>query len=200
MKHFLQVSLLVCLFPFFAQAQNLSQLIVKGVTFTNGMSPLQCTPTFLIKDDVNGFARVRLTCSDNVSTNTEYLQDFGLWKSAKGTFVGSYIVHYEAEDMLKPELLTPIFYTAGKDDETVNLYDNEAVLTLFRSSLDKLQAKGAEGSETLYAEIPQKGTTIKLYIVLGSELKTNKGIPKWKMPFGELRFDKTIGEFYLIAL
>lgn len=175
------------------QAQNLSTLISKHMERMNAGSPLQCNTTFIVKDDANGYARARHACKTQDS-QSNYLADYGLWKGKQGAFMGIVYVYYESSEIP----ITPIFIKIGDEDNNVELYDNQAVNALYQEKLAQIQAKGAEGSEILYAELPQKGTTIKLHIALNTELKANKGIPKWKMLIGELQFDKTTSKFVLV--
>jgi hypothetical protein len=80
----------------------------------------------------------------------------------------------------------------------LELYDKQAVRKAFMDQLDQITARGAEGTETMYAQIPQQGTTIGIFVVLGSEIKANKGVPKWKMKVGDLVFDKKNAKFNFV--
>jgi|GEM_PF-3086737 len=183
-----------------AQAQKLSDIITAETTESNGMSPMQCTDRFLIKDDVNGYARVVTTCTMPGEKTTTVLVDYGLWKSSQGNFVGKMIIHFnnEEDQGMQDGVFNLFFTTVGKDARVADLYDTKAVKEHYEEELGQLQTRGAEGSETLYAEMPTKGTTVLLHIVLGKELKANKGVPKNRMLIGELVFNKATGKFTFV--
>lgn len=171
----------------------------------------------IIKDEQNGFARIKVWLATASEEPTlEGYQEYGIWNTAKGKKLMGYTqtnlaFHTYTGKVEKPaferitaynqEVMLDFFYL-NEDVIIDDVYDKEAVKKAYQTALDKIQARGAEGSETIYAEMPRKGTSIALYVVYGSELLNpkNQGLPQWKLKFGELVFNKTTGKFTLKTL
>lgn len=183
-----------------ANAQSIAKRVGKSSTSANGMSPVIYRSKTVILDEKNAYMRENVTTEYNngkTIERTSYYIDYGLWKSAKGTLLGRFSSLSDAQLSFDSGGCNLVFLN-DKDEILSDLYDEKLVISSFREALDKITAKGAEGTERFYAEIPRKGTTIKLYVVLKSEMEKNKGIPKWKMLFGELQFDKETGKFTFV--
>ncbi len=122
---------------------------------------------------------------------TKQYRSFGLWKAGLDAVTGGFAVTIDEQGKVSTtdaEGHFPLGFHNGMPLQEI--YDVEAVKKAFQAQLDNITARGAEGTEIMYAEIPQKGTTIGLFIVYGSEIKANNGKPKWKMKVGDLVFDK----------
>jgi hypothetical protein len=117
-------------------------------------------------------------------------RSFGVWK-ATSDITSIFTVIIDAQGNVATTDAAGMFFLGFNNGMPLGkIYDEEAVKTAFKAKFDNITARGAEGTEIMYAEIPQVGTTIGLFIVLGSEIKSNNGKPKWKMKVGNLVFDK----------
>ena len=128
--------------------------------------------------------------SDKMVQLKQY-RSFGLWKAGADVVTGFFVVTIDENGKVSTtdaEGRFPLGFHNGMPLEEI--YDVEAVKKAFQAQLDNITARGAEGTEIMYAEIPQIGTTIALFIVYGSEIKANNGKPKWKLKVGDLVFDK----------
>ena len=184
-----------------ANAQSIAKRVGKSSTSGNGMSPVIYRAKTVVLDEKNAYMRENVTTEYNNGTTIErssYYVDWGLWKSAKGTFLGC--AKHISDAMLSFDSGgCNLTFQDENNNLAPNLYDEKLVISSFREALDKMSAKGAEGTEVFYAEMPRKGTTIKLYIALKSEMDKNQGVPKWKMLFGELQFNKETGKFTFVS-
>jgi hypothetical protein len=203
-------------------AQKLSE-IVRKKNAGEQMSPVVVTCKNVLVDDANGYLRefcVSTYKTDEVEEKTESYIDWCLWKTTKSYVVGTFSTSiftkngttYMPQTNRDGETLALYFMDSqdniienypvvdGVVSEDFTMFDEKAIFKHYNEKLASIEAKGAEGTETLYAEMPRKGTTIKLHIVYGSELKKNKGLPTWKMPIGELQFNKTKGNFTFVKL
>lgn len=204
MKKIFLLSILLFVYGYNIQAQkvSLAKYAKERAESGNGMSPVIHHATSLIVDEANGYVMQEvLAVSDdrenNITLKTYYYQQYGLWKTNSGksiigifeTKIGQYgDITYDSGGL-------NLNFLDLKQENFIKIYDEEAVKKAYQDALSNIQAKGAEGTECFYAELPRKGTTIKLYVVLNAELKKNKGVPSWKMQFGELSFDKSTGKF-----
>ena len=184
-----------------ANAQSIAKRVGKNSISGNGMSPVVYNSKTVILDEKNAYMRENVTTEYNNGTTierTSYYIDYGLWKSAKGTLLGRF-ANISDEQLSYDSGGCNLVFLDEKDERLNDIYDEKLVISTFRETLDKMTARGAEGTERFYAEMPRKGTTIKLYVVLKSEMEKNKDIPKWKMLFGELQFNKETGKFTFVA-
>jgi hypothetical protein len=179
-------------------AQNLSQWVTNLHRAEKEMEA-NLVHKILLKDDRNGYLRAYTILKVDKSTQENYTE-WGLWKTAKGNMYGAAMTqifeHSQYQTIIDERpLLT--FYKAD-NEQIADAYDAPKVYEVYQNKLKQIQARGAEGTETFFAEMPKQGTTIRLYIVYGSELTENQGIPKWKIPFGELQLNKTTSKLKLI--
>ncbi|MCU0437939.1 MAG: hypothetical protein MUC49_08470 [Raineya sp.] len=207
MKKIILLSIAIFLYSYNMQAQKISlaKYAKERVESGNGMSPVVYKAMPITVDEANGYVMqyVVTTYDDagnNIHEKTEYYQQYGLWKTNSGkSIIGvfeSRIGQYG--DIINDLGGLNLDFLDLKQENFIKIYNEEAVKQAYQNALANIQAKGAEGTECFYAELPRKGTTIKLYVVLNSELKKNKGVPTWKMQFGELVFDKNTGTFTFI--
>jgi len=196
--------LIFCLFFFVGinlHAQKVSEF-VKKIQEEYQMQPAQVECKTLIKDDLNGYMKV-LETSVYRSEKVINCHEYGLWKWTKGYFFGDFysqtiyqqgkFVSTKTSDNGSALSINLVF--RDQNNQMTDIYPKEEIAQYFDQKLAEITAKGAEGSEVLFAQIPQKGTSIKLYIVYASELKSNNGTPIWKYDIGELQFDKNKGIF-----
>lgn len=204
MKKIILLSIAIFLYSYNIQAQKISlaKYAKERAESGNGMSPVVYKAMSITVDEANGYVMqyVVAVFNDivtNTTTKTEYYQQYGLWKTNSGK---SIIGIFESKigqygDIINDFGGLNLNFLDLKQENFITIYDTEAVKKAYQDALANIQAKGAEGTECFFAELPRKGTTIKLYVVLNSELKKNKGVPTWKMQFGELAFDKNTGRF-----
>ncbi len=189
---------------------NLPKYAIEINESVNGASPVVYKSKNLIVDEVNGYV-FNVTNStyqekDIVEKNAQYNQ-YVVWNSAKGKIVGSFLTNVNLIDksvkttgLMGSDSGLNLRFTFPDPDKVLETqpHDENKIKEEYEKALAKMSAKGAEGSECFYAEMPRKGTTIKLFIALGSEIAKNAGVPKWKMPFGELVFNKTTAKFTFV--
>lgn len=185
----------------------LSKFAIEASESANGMSPTVYKAKNLIVDDANGYVFQYVTATFEQGSRKEFQQAYvswGLWKTLKSEIFGSFTVFIQNTGNVESTMdgivggnINMNFSKFGAN-EPLELYDQKQVKEAFEATLDKITARGAEGTEIFYADFPRKGTTIGLFIVLGSEIKANKGVPKWKMKFGELVFDKKTEKFTFV--
>ncbi len=183
---------------------SLAKYAIEASESANGMSPTVYKAKNLIVDEANGYVFQYVTATFTEPNRTELQQGYvswGLWNTPKSKILGSFTVFIQNAGNVESSIDGNFNFNFSKMDSNENLdniYDKQAVKNAFEDALAKMSARGAEGTEIFYAEFPQKGTTIGLFIVLGSEIKANKGKPKWKMKIGELVFDKAQSKFNFI--
>ena len=170
--------------------ENLSELVAKYYASTG-----QKNVKTLVKDDVNAYMRTSTGTGADMD-NPKIFTDWGLWKSKKGNFLGAY--ETVLGDVMLEGFTFLSFYDA-KNQAVSDIFDSAIVKKNYDLAFAKMSARGSEGTEFCFAEMPKTGTTIKLHIVLRSEMLQNKGVPKWKMQFGELQFNKESGKFKFVS-
>lgn len=190
-------------FEIFAQKIILSKFAKEASESANGMSPTVYKAKNLIVDDANGYVFQYVTATFEEENRKEVQQSYvswGLWKTPKSEIFGNFTVYIQNSGNVESTIDGNINMNFSKygANEPLELYNQKQVKEAFEATLDKITAKGAEGTEIFYAEIPRKGTTIGLFVVYGSEIKTNKGVPKWKYKFGELVFNKKTEKFTFV--
>lgn len=190
-------------FEIFAQKIILSKFAKEASESANGMSPTVYKAKNLIVDDANGYVFQYVTATFEEENRKEVQQSYvswGLWKTPKSEIFGNFTVHIQNSGSVESTIDGNINMNFSKygANEPLELYNQKQVKEAFEATLDNITAKGAEGTEIFYAEIPRKGTTIGLFVVYGSEIKTNKGVPKWKYKFGELVFNKKTEKFTFV--
>ena len=190
---------------------NLPKFVIEANESANGASEVVYKSKNLIVDEVNGYVfNLTTTTEGNTQTSNTYLQ-YAVWNSSKGKIVGYF---YAYTDLTKDSVSTANNYTNDDGSLSPNLmfvstdhnntllvgktYNGKEIMEAYQKALNKMTARGSEGSECVYVEMPRKGTTIKLFIALGSEIAKNSGVPKWKIPFGELIFNKTTAKFTFV--
>lgn len=198
----LSIAILLCSYSLQAQKISLAEYAKERAESMNGMSPVVRKAMPITVDEANGYVMQYLIAvfddrTTNTTIKTEYYQQYGLWKTNSGK---SIIGIFESKIGQHGDIINDLGglnldFLDLKQENFIKIYNEEAVKQAYQNALANIQAKGAEGTECFYAELPRKGTTIKLYIVLNSELKKNNGMPTWKMQFGELAFDKNTGRF-----
>ncbi len=203
----LQVSIFASTNIFAQKKIILSKFAKEASESANGMSPTVYKAYNLIEDDANGYVFQYVTTTFEQGSRKEVQQSYvswGLWKTPKSEILGNFtVIITNTGDVIS----TIDGIVGGKinmnlskygANEPLELYNQKQVSEAYSAILEKLMAKGAEGTEIFYADIPRKGTTIGLFVVLGSEIKANKGVPKWKYKFGELVFDKQKEKFNFV--
>lgn len=185
----------------------LSKFAIQMSESANGMSPTVYKAKNLIADDANGYVFQYVTATFEQENRKELTQSYiswGLWKTPKSEIFGNFTVNItntgdviSTMDGIVGGNINMNFSKYGAN-EPLELYNQKQVKEAFEATLDKISARGTEGTEIFYADIPRKGTTIGLFIVLGSEIKANKGVPKWKYKFGELVFNKQTEKFTFV--
>lgn len=181
----------------------LSKFAIQMSESANGMSPTVYKAKNLIADDANGYVFQYVTATFEQENRKEVQQSYvswGLWKTPKSEIFGSFSVDIHETGDVSSTMDGKINMNFSKygANEPLEIYDKKQIKEAFEATLDKISARGTEGTEIFYADIPRKGTTIGLFIVLGSEIKANKGVPKWKYKFGELVFNKQTEKFTFV--
>lgn len=204
MKKIILFSVAIILYSYSIQAQKISlaKYAKERAESGNGMSPVVYKAMPMTVDEANGYVMQYLIAvfddrATNTTIKTEYYQQYGLWKTNAGKNI---IGIFETKIGQYGEIVADLGglnlnFLDLKQENFIKIYDEEAVKKAYQTAFNSVQLTKSEGTECFYAEMPRKGTTIKLYVVLNSELKKNKGLPVWKMQFGELVFNKNTGEF-----
>lgn len=136
---------------------------------------------------------------DNNGIGTEYWRDWTVWISGTRNIVGMYemINSIDSDEQSFPLRFIDWFGNEITEDE---VYNKKAVREAYYAKLNTLKHLPFPKEDAMfYAELPEKLADVGLCIVSESEMKANKGIPKQKVKFGELRFNGKTNKFTLLA-
>lgn len=145
----------------------------------------------IFKPDNNQCDVINSYCSFSKFGASQMYGSMALWRSAKNQDIIG-VFTYSCQ-MGTCEGMTEMvkFYDAKMNDITDKVFSKSVLEKDFKSKLDNIQARGANGDETFFCEIPKKGTTIKFMIKLGGEFMSKE----WSMPIAELKYIKKTGKF-----
>jgi hypothetical protein len=136
---------------------------------------------------------------DNNGIGTEYWRDWTVWISGTRNIVGMYemINSIDSDEQSFPLRFIDEF---GNEIIESEVYNKKVVREEYHAKLSTSKHLPFPKEDAMfYAELPKELADVNLYIVSESEMRANKGVPKQKVKFGELKFNSKTNKFTFLS-